>query len=138
MRRDGDLCGLLPVSVIAVFDAKLINLCKAIDDKVESNPFLVLLYTVKAVARLSGSLVAFGTHFSIRRQNPYPREIIEASATQPAGLAESMWVKAIHIPCELGKAVESVSLNVLSSGYYLDVIAKKLGLTDGNRVLMSR
>lgn len=138
LRRDGDLCGLLPVSVIAVFDAKLINLCKAIDDKVESNPFLVLLYTVKAVARLSGSLVAFGTHFSIRRQNPYPREIIEASATQPAGLAESMWVKAIHIPCELGKAVESVSLNVLSSGYYLDVIAKKLGLTDGNRVLMSR
>ncbi|XLR27128.1 hypothetical protein S83_055028, partial [Arachis hypogaea] len=39
LQRKGDLCGSLPVSVLAVYDAKLGSLCKYIDPEVESNPY---------------------------------------------------------------------------------------------------
>lgn len=138
LRRDSDLNGLVPASVIAVCDAKLCNICKSLNPKVESNPFLALLFIMKATARLSGSVVTSKVQFSIQKQNPYPPEIIESSDIQKSGGKKSIKVKAIHIPASLDKTIQPVTLNVSSAGYYLDVIAQKLGVTDGNKVLLSR
>jgi hypothetical protein len=38
----------------------------------------------------------------------------------------------------LEKTVEPVTLDVSSTGYYMDVIAGNLGLTDASSVLVSR
>ncbi|GAV65633.1 dsrm domain-containing protein/Methyltransf_23 domain-containing protein [Cephalotus follicularis] len=138
LKRDGDLYGSIPASVISVCDSKLCNLCKSLNPKVESNPLLVISYIMGAAARLSGSLITSEGHLSIRRQNPFPREIIESSVIEESGSQESIWIEAIHIPSSLEEAVKPLTLCVSTTGYYLDVIAQKLGLTDANKVLVSR
>ncbi|KAG6696325.1 hypothetical protein I3842_09G142000 [Carya illinoinensis] len=138
LQREGDLNGLVPVSVMAICDSKLSNLCKFINPKVESNPFLVIPLIMRAAARLSGILATSEGQLWIRRQNPYPREIMESSISQPSGSPQSTLIEAVCIPCSSEKAVETVTLDVSSTGYYLDAISKKLGLTDAANVLVSR
>ena len=153
LQREGHLAGLIPACAIAVFDATLSNLCKSIDPKVESNPFLIISYVIRAAARLSGSIASSEDELWIRRQNPYPPEIIELSYTHPnpnnpaiivspsnqqSGSPEILTVEAIKIPCSLERNVERVILNLTSSGYYLDVIAKQLGLLEAADLMISR
>ncbi|GLT28794.1 hypothetical protein SLA2020_037010 [Shorea laevis] len=138
LQRGGDLHGSVPVSVIAACDGKLSNLCKIINPKVESNPGLVISYILNAASRLAEVVVSSEGQLSIQKQNPYPPEIIESSMTLELDAQESIWTEAIHIPCLLEKAVEPVILHVPSNGYYMDVIAEKLGLLDANKLLVSR
>lgn len=138
LRRDGDLYGSVPASVIAVCDSKLANLCKLINPKVESSHLLLLIYIMRAATRLSKFVVTSGGQLSIWRKDPYPPEIIESSIIQQSESPDSVCIEAIYIPSSLENAVHPVILNVSSSGYYLDVIARKLDLTDGNKILVSR
>lgn len=137
LQREGDLCGLIPVPIMAICDSKLSNLCKSINPKVESNSFLVIPLIMRA-ARLSGLVASSDEQLWIRRQNPYPPEIMESSVGQTSGSPRSTLIEAIRIPCLLEKTVEPVTLDVSSTGYYMDVIAIKLGLTDAASVLVSR
>ncbi|KAJ7969132.1 Small RNA 2-O-methyltransferase [Quillaja saponaria] len=134
----GDACGLVPVSVIAVYDAKLHSLCKSIDSEVELNPLLIILFIMRATSRLSEFLVTSKEHLWIRRQNPYPPEIIESSRSELCGSPKSVQIEAIFLPCSLEKSVGAMTLHVSSNEYFLDVIAKKLGLEDAHDVLVSR
>lgn len=111
MRRKGGLCGSLPVSVIAVYDAKLCSWCKCIDPEVESNPFLVISYIIKAVAKLSGFLATSDHHLWIRKQSPYAEDIIESLVKQD-GSQERIQVAAIRIPSSVEKSVEAVTLHI--------------------------
>lgn len=137
LRRDGDLYGSVPASVIAVCDSKLANLCKLINPKVESSHLLLLIYIMRAATRLSKFVVTSEGQLSIWRKDPYPPEIIESSIIQQSESPDSICIEAIYIPSSLENAVHPVILNVSSSGYYLDVIARKLDLTDGNKILVS-
>ncbi|XP_044496175.1 small RNA 2'-O-methyltransferase isoform X3 [Mangifera indica] len=137
LQRDGDLYSSVPASIMAVYDSKLSNLCKIINPEAELNNILVISYIMRAAARLE-SVVTFEGQLSIRRKNPYPPNIIESLVIQQSDSANSICFQGIYIPCSLEKAVQSVTLDVSSTGYYLDVIAQKLGLTDGNKVLVSR
>ncbi|CAI0545522.1 unnamed protein product, partial [Linum tenue] len=56
-RRAGDLCGSVPSSVFATFDTKLSNICKSLNPKVDSNPFLALPIITSAATRLSSSVL---------------------------------------------------------------------------------
>jgi hypothetical protein len=138
LQREGDLCGLIPVPVMAIYDSKLSNLCKSINPKVESNPFLAVPLIMTAAARSSGVVASSEGQIWIRRQNPYPPEIMESSVSQISGSPQSTFIEVIRIPCSLEKTVEPVTLDVSSTGYYMDVIARKLGLTDASSVLVSR
>ncbi|XP_041023719.1 small RNA 2'-O-methyltransferase-like isoform X1 [Juglans microcarpa x Juglans regia] len=138
LQREGDLNGLVPVSVMALYDSKLSNLCKSINPKVESNPFLVIPLIMRVATRLSGILATSEGQLWIRRQSPYPPEIMDSSISQPSGSPQSTLIEAVCIPCSSEKAVETVTLDVSSTGYYLDAISKKLGLTDAANVLVSR
>ncbi|KAH7568467.1 hypothetical protein ACOSP7_011433 [Xanthoceras sorbifolium] len=138
LRRDGDLYGSVPASVIAACDSKLSNLCKLINPKVESNHFLLISYIMSAAARLPEFVVTCEGQLSIWRKKSYPPEIMESSLFQQSDTLDSICIKAMHIPCSLEKAVQPVTLNISSTGYYLDVIAQKLGLADGNRIMISR
>ncbi|PQQ21239.1 small RNA 2-O-methyltransferase [Prunus yedoensis var. nudiflora] len=138
LQREGDLSGQIPASVVAVFDATLCNMCKSLDPKVESNPFLVIPYVVRAAARLSELISTSEEELWFRRQNPYAPETVESSSIQQLGSTEIFSIEAINVPSSLEKTVERVILNVSSSGYFLDVIAKQLGLLEASDVLISR
>ncbi|KAK6118277.1 hypothetical protein DH2020_047950 [Rehmannia glutinosa] len=127
-----------PVSVIAVYDAKTGNICKYINPAAEANSLLVISLVLRAAAKLTDLvLISDEQQLSIQRRYPYPPEII-ASINHESSLLESIPIEVIHIPASLEKAVDSLTLNVASTGYYLDVIARELGVTDASNVLISR
>ncbi|XVF26334.1 hypothetical protein REPUB_Repub14bG0007300 [Reevesia pubescens] len=93
---------------------------------------------MRAAAGLPELVVSPEGQLSIRKKDPYPPNVIESSVSQQSGVAESITTMAIYIPCSPEKAVEPVILSISPTGYYLDVIAKKLGLSDANKILISR
>lgn len=92
---------------------------------------------MKAAARLSGIVDTSEEHLWVRRQNPYPSEIID-SAIQQSGSPGSFSIEAIYIPCSNEKTINVVNLNISSMGYYLDAVANQLGLVDASKVLITR
>lgn len=137
MRTKSDHYGSIPISVIAVCDAKIFSLCKCINPEVESNPFLVLPYIVRSATKLNEFLVTSEQHIWIRKLSPYPQDIIE-SLMELGDTQECIQVEAIRIPSSMEKYVEAVTLRMSLREYYLDIIANELGLKDGANVLISR
>ncbi|KAF6139507.1 hypothetical protein GIB67_015464 [Kingdonia uniflora] len=135
--KKDNLCGLVPVSILAACDLKLNNLCKAINHKSESNILLNVSFIMRA-ASLSGSVGTSDGKFSIHRKIPYSPETIQALISKKSSSLEDVCVEAILIPCSMEKPVETVSLNVCSDGYYMDTIAEKLDLADTSSILVSR
>lgn len=138
LRREGDLCGLFPISVIAACDGKVSSLCKLIDPKVESKPWLALSSIKLAASKLPGSLNTPDGKLWIKRLNPYPHDIVESSVTQESSSSDNITVRALYIPGSMEELVEPISFDVLPSGYYLDIIAQKLRLASASEVLISR
>ncbi|GER26061.1 small RNA 2'-O-methyltransferase [Striga asiatica] len=132
LRREGLLNGYLPVSVIAIHDAKISNICKYITPAAEVNSLIL-----KAAAKMTNLLLISDEQLSLKRKSPYPPEII-ASLNHESSLSESIAVECIRIPASLGEAVQVLMLNIASTGYYLDVIARELCLADASNVLISR
>lgn len=137
LQRVGHLSCLVPISVLAVYDAKLSSLCKTINPKVESDPLLIMPLVLKAAQR-SGSVSTHEDQLSLRRRNPYPPEIMQTLVNQQSSLAGSIWISAILIPCSVEKTAMSLMLKIALNDYYPDVIAQKLGLSDASTVLVSR
>ncbi|CAL1402882.1 unnamed protein product [Linum trigynum] len=137
-RRAGDLCGSVPSSVFATFDTKLSNICKSLNPKVDSNPFLALPIITSAATRLSSSVLVSESRLSLRRLSPYPPEVFYSSSVQQSDSSERISVDAIYIPSSLDEHVRQVTLHLSSSGYYMDVIAQKLGVENGDRISLSR
>ncbi|CAL0329585.1 unnamed protein product [Lupinus luteus] len=135
--RKGDRCGSIPISIVAVYDAKISSLCKCINPEVESNPFLVISFIMRATTELSGSLVTSEQHLWIRNQNPYSQDIVESLMKQDYS-QECIQVAAVRIPSSVEKPVEAVTLRISSKEYYLDIIANDLGFEDAANVLISR
>lgn len=138
LRRNGDCCGSVPVSVIATFDSKINSRCKIINPSVESDPFLVVSCVMEAAAKLRDFIVASPHEASLRRKNPYPPAVVEALATQVSDSVDNRKVKAVYIPCKGEEIVELDSVDVSSGRYYLDSIAERLCLKNGNQVMISR
>ncbi|XP_027346337.1 small RNA 2'-O-methyltransferase isoform X2 [Abrus precatorius] len=136
--RKGDLCGLVPISVIAAYDAKLFSLCRCINPEVESNSLLVIGHIMRAAStKLHESLVVSEQHLWIRKQSPYPQDIIE-SLMKEDGSQECLQVAAIRIPSSVEQSIEAVTLHISLKEYYLDIIANELGFEDAANVLISR
>ncbi|KAK7363261.1 hypothetical protein VNO77_05397 [Canavalia gladiata] len=134
--RKGDLCGLVPISVIAAYDAKLFSLCKFINPEVDSNPFLVISYIMRASTKLYESLITSEQHLWIRKQNPYPQDIIESLMKD--GSQECIQVMALRIPSSVEQSIEAVTFHISFEEYYLDIIANELGFEDAAKVMISR
>ncbi|KAL6983228.1 hypothetical protein U1Q18_016619 [Sarracenia purpurea var. burkii] len=138
LQRKGHLQGLVPIHVLAVYDAKLSNLFKSINPNVEPNPLLIRSLILKAAPRLSGSVSTCEDQLSMQREHLYPPEIIKTILNQQSSLPESIWIRAMRIPCSVEKIVEPLTFNIASNDYYMDIIAQQLGLTDASMVLVSR
>ncbi|XP_020232957.1 small RNA 2'-O-methyltransferase isoform X2 [Cajanus cajan] len=136
--REGDLCGLVPLSVIAVYDAKIFSLCRCINPEVESDPFLVISYIMRATANLYQFLATSERHLWIRRQSPYPQDIIESLMKEDDGSQECIQVAAIRIPSSVEQSIEDLTLHISLKEYYLDIIANELGFQDAANILISR
>lgn len=129
--------GLVPISILAAYDVKLISLCKSIDLKAELDPYFIIALIMKA-ARLSGSLIISERELWVWRPSQYSPEIMQACINGNLGTTECVQIEAVLIPNSMEKAVETLTLNVSSKEYYLDVIAQKLRVRDCSRVLVSR
>ncbi|XP_059666531.1 small RNA 2'-O-methyltransferase-like [Cornus florida] len=138
LRREDQLDGSVPVSVITICDTKSNNLCKYINPEVESNPSLVLSLVLRAAATLPSFISISEEQLSIKRRDPYDPEIIQSVVNQQCSFPESTSIEAICIPYSVDKTVVPVTLSVSSNGYYLDVIAHNLSVTDSSKVLISR
>ncbi|XP_057246979.1 small RNA 2'-O-methyltransferase isoform X3 [Beta vulgaris subsp. vulgaris] len=136
--RQGELSGFVPVSVLIACDAKLGNLCRSIDARVESNPFLSIPLVMKAAARLTELLITLEEDLSIRRKNPYLSDAILALPCPRSDVTNEPLTEAVYIPFSLAKDVRSLSINLYQEGYYLDVIAKELDVVIASKVLISR
>ncbi|KAL8545446.1 hypothetical protein ACS0TY_005560 [Phlomoides rotata] len=135
--REGHFNGCVPVSVIAVFDPKICNICKYIYPAAEANILLVMSLVLKAASTLTDLVVISDEQLSIQRRNPYPSEII-SPINHGSSLPESIPIDVVHIPVSRDKAVESLTLNISATGYYLDIIAHALGLMEASDVQISR
>ncbi|KAL0300549.1 UNVERIFIED_CONTAM: Small RNA 2'-O-methyltransferase [Sesamum radiatum] len=113
LRRDCDFNGHIPVSVIAVYDAKISNICKYIDPAAEANSLLVMSLVMRAAAKLTDLALISDKQFSLWRR------------------------KSISSRAPLDKTVEPLTLHINATGYYLDVIARQLGMSEASDVLIS-
>ncbi|XP_038894747.1 small RNA 2'-O-methyltransferase [Benincasa hispida] len=138
VQREGELHCLVPMSVIFAYDARICNLSKWIDPHVESNPYLVIPCILRAAAKLSESLSAPKGQLSLQRKNPYPSEVITSSVIEPSLSSERSLIEVVRIPHFLDKPVQSITLDLSPTGYYLDLIAKQLGLCDATKIFISR
>ncbi|KAM3361751.1 small RNA 2'-O-methyltransferase [Capsicum galapagoense] len=136
--REAHLNGFIPVAAIAAFDAKINSLCKYISSEMESNHLLVLSLIIEAAKKLADTLLFSEEKLSLKRLTPHPPEIIQSLLKNEPNVPESISISAVRIPSSAEKTVESVPLNTSSGNYYLDVIAKELGVKDASKVLISR
>lgn len=65
-------------------------------------------------------------------------EVLPEESNCETSLPENIQIKAVRIPASVEKMVESFTLNISRGSYYLDAIAKELGVADGSEVLISR
>lgn len=137
LRREGQFNGFVPVSVIAVYDAKTSNICKCINPTAEVNSLLVMSLVSRAASKLTDLVKISVDQLSLQRRISYLPEII-SSINHEVSLSESIPLDVICIPVSCEKAVEPLKLNISSTGYYLDVIACALGLTGAADIIMSR
>lgn len=138
MQRGGHLSGFIPVAAIAAFDAKINSLCKYINPEVESNHILVMSLIIEAAKRLANTLLFSEEKLSLQRLNPHPPEIIHSLLKNESSLPESISIEAVRIPSSAEKIVEPSILDASFGNYYLDAIAKELGVKDASKVLISR
>lgn len=138
LRRQGELKGSVPISVLAAYDPKLNSLCKTINPKIESDPLLAITLITKAASRLSDSIVTSKDQLSMHRENLYPPEIIQSAVNLEPGSPENVQIEAIRIPFSVVKTVEPLTLEISSNCYYLDIIAQELESKDASTVLVSR
>ncbi|PIA31125.1 hypothetical protein AQUCO_05200014v1 [Aquilegia coerulea] len=136
-RSEGGPHGLVPAPVLAAYDSKLNNLCKYINPKAESN-ILLTVELIMGAARSCSSVVTSEETFWISKQTPYTLEAKQELLNKNSGFKEDISVEALYIPCSIEKPIKLVSLDVLSTGYYMDAIAQKLGIMDTSHVLVSR
>ncbi|CAH1434758.1 unnamed protein product [Lactuca virosa] len=135
LHREGDLNGFVPISIMPFYDSKISNLCKSIKPEVELKPLDVTSIIMEASARLSDTVFCSKELLSLKRVTPYPPEVlqlVEVSSEQ------GTHVKVIRVPYMVDKNVDSLTLDVSSNKYYMDVIAQELGVADASRVLLSR
>ncbi|XP_047311145.1 small RNA 2'-O-methyltransferase-like [Impatiens glandulifera] len=138
LHREGNLCGLVPVSVIASYDAKVNNLCKSINPEGETNPLLVMSLILREGSKLPGFVSSSEEKYSLKKGNPHPLEKMQSVIDKQESSLEIIQIEAVRIPHSPDKAIETLNLSVPLNGYYLDIIAVALGLEDASKILISR
>lgn len=110
LRREGHFKGCVPISVIAVYDAKMSSICKYVNPMAESKSLLVMSLIWRASKKLAHSFSFYDDQLSLQRRNQYPPEIIASSLSHEVDPSDSSSVIIILIPSSLDKAVENLTL----------------------------
>lgn len=135
LQREGHLNGFIPISLMAIFDSKLSNLCKSIKPKVESKPLEVISIIMDAATRLSETIFTSKELMSLKRTSPYPPEVLKSVEDS---CEQETYLKVIRVPYIVEKIIEPLTLDVSLSKYYMDPIARELGAADASKVSLSR
>ncbi|KAJ3679356.1 hypothetical protein LUZ60_017367 [Juncus effusus] len=125
----------VPISSIPTCDTKINNLCKTLNPNCETDLLSTLSLVSKAV-RASDSLSSSDTGFQVWNVNPFRNETVEPLLSCQADASES--VRVLEIPAELEERVKDLRVDLRNDVYYLDEIAKVLGVDDPSHILISR
>lgn len=149
-QRQGKMYGLVPAAVLSTFDNKIVNLCKSIDSKAETDPALSLALVLKA-AESCNHIDSHLDHLWLGNKESFPLEIKEKlvnwtpeSSGKTDGTieyrerTESLFLETVFIPCSSEKPVESLILKIEPQEYFVDVIAQHLRVRDSSHILISR
>ncbi|KAH9288302.1 hypothetical protein KI387_032419, partial [Taxus chinensis] len=149
VQRQGDMYGLVPAAVLAAIDNRIVNLCKSINSKAETDPVLSLALVLKA-AKSCGLLHSSLDSLWIGKREPFSIQIKEKlvnwtpeSTGKTNGTVEyierteSLFLEAVYIPSS-EKSVESLTLKIDPHDYFVDVIAHHLSVRDSSHLLISR
>ncbi|KAL3692474.1 hypothetical protein R1sor_006125 [Riccia sorocarpa] len=149
VRLEGFRYGQVPMSALVALDTKMNSLCKLIDRKAETSPAYAIALLCKAASTCPSIKIDTDT-FCISREDPFPAEIEEellktrrfdeelpdspdAEVTETA-----LRFRAVHLPCSVNSPAFASDLVVKPGEYYMDVIARELGVKCGGKILMSR
>ncbi|KZV39536.1 small RNA 2'-O-methyltransferase-like [Dorcoceras hygrometricum] len=138
LRRESHFNGCVPVSVIALYDTRIGNICKHINSGAESSSLLVMSLVLEAAAKQTDMVLSVEEQLSLKRRNPYPPAIIQPSIDHESSLCNGSTIEVVRIPSSRDKDVQMLKLNIAVTGYYLDVIAQELGVCEASNVLISR
>ncbi|KAL2635375.1 hypothetical protein R1flu_006854 [Riccia fluitans] len=149
VKRDEFRYGQVPMSALVALDTKINSLCKLIDRKAETSPAYAMALLCKAASTCPSIKMDTET-LCLRREEPFPPEIeeellktwrfdeelpdspdLEVTETELRSIA-------VHIPCSVNARAFAADLVVKPGEYYMDVIARELGVKCGGKVLMSR
>ncbi|PKA53570.1 Small RNA 2'-O-methyltransferase [Apostasia shenzhenica] len=136
-KRIGGRFGMIPLPVVTACDAKVSNLCKAINPKAESDPVLALSILLKAV-RMSASICISDVGFWIWKLGTHSAAIPSLVEKLDSASVENIHVEAVLFPLLPERDVESLTLCFSDSQYYMDEIAQKLNVKDSSCILISR
>ncbi|CAA2998957.1 Small RNA 2'-O-methyltransferase [Olea europaea subsp. europaea] len=137
LQREGHLSGSVPISVIATYDAKISTICKYINSDAESNFVLVMSLVLRAASKLDNLMISVDEALSLQRRNPLLPETIHTLVNQDPRLLGNLSIEVIRIPSSVEKTVEPLVLTISANGYYVDVIAQELGVTEASKVFIS-
>ncbi|XP_057830306.2 small RNA 2'-O-methyltransferase [Cryptomeria japonica] len=150
VQRQGKMYGLVPAAVLSAFDNRIVNLCKSIDSKAETDPALSLAIVLKAV-KSCNHLDSHLDHLWLGKEEFFPLEIKEKlvnwtpeSSGKTGGTieyrerTESLFLETVFIPCSSEMPVESLTLKIEPQEYFVDVIAQHLRVRDSSHILISR
>lgn len=136
VKREGDTSGLIPVSIIAACDSKIISLCKLVNPKAESDPLLVVSHVLKA-ARSVDSIRISKRGLWVGKKGPYSSDALQSLVNHSTSTDHGL-VKALFVPSSIEKPVETFALKLSPGRCYMDEISQKLCAEDSSHVLVSR
>ncbi|EFJ20229.1 hypothetical protein SELMODRAFT_418472 [Selaginella moellendorffii] len=137
--RRGKSHAPVPATVLASLDTKIISMCKALDNISDGNPARALELVYKAAK--GSSVLACDANMWISRVEPFPAHVksgLLEQTTEASVASEKIHFDAVYIPFALDRTVSAIRINIDPSDYYMDVLARQLGIDDGARVLISR
>ncbi|CAA7394053.1 unnamed protein product [Spirodela intermedia] len=137
IKREGDTHGLIPVSIIAACDSKIVNLCKLVNPKAGSDPLLVVSLVLKA-ARLVNSICVSDRGLWMGKKGSYSSDALQSLISHSTTSTDHGSIEALFIPSSIEKPVETITLELSAGRCYMDEISQKLGVEDSSHVLVSR
>ncbi|KAH7352198.1 hypothetical protein KP509_19G034000 [Ceratopteris richardii] len=134
-RKDGR-SGAVPAAALAVLDNRISSLCKSLHVSSENDPLFALAMICEAARR--SSFVCCENGYLIKRKVVFtPQFEAEFLGSNRQEEAYSKF-KAVYIPSSEDLIVRNIEIDLEPRSYYMDTLARNLGVREGSEIMMSR
>lgn len=136
MKRKDERSGMVSVAALAALDNRIYSLCKSLHASSDSDPVFAVAMVWEAARR--SPVLTCEQDFLIKKIEPFSSQFqAEFLSSEVQGESFSKF-QAVYIPSFEEAMVTNMEIELEPHGYYMDVLAKKLGLEDGAGIMISR